>query len=179
MSNKIDRTSTRRQGAPNAMLLSVYRCDRFFCKKLPGARLAQSRRHRTNRAAVIGHGDVPPLYAVGQPRGARSVEPEPHVRGRRDAKIEAQTTPPRRGARHCFPCREPSSTALIDGHTGVTLGQTVRAAMARELKADQARTAPKGCRPRRDPRLVRLQLSRPARSRAASSANQRALLKLL
>ena len=179
MSNKIDRTSTRRQGAPNAMLLSVYRCDRFFCKKLPGARLAQSRRHRTNRAAVIGHGDVPPLYAVGQPHGARSIEPEPHVRGRRDAKIEAQTTPPRRGARHCFPCREPSSTALIDGHTGVTLGQTVRAAVAQQLRTDQRRSAPEGARPGLEPRLVRIQLARAARSQAASSANQRALVKLL
>ena len=108
---------------------------------------------------MIGHGDVPPLYAVEQPHGAHSIEPEPHVRGRRDAKIGAQTTPPRRGARYCFPCREPSSTALIDGHTGVTLGQTVRAAMARQLKSGYVRIAPEGGRPRRDPRLVSVQLS--------------------
>ena len=84
--------------------------------------MAQFRRFRTNRAAVIARGEVPPVSAGGQPHGARSVEPGQRVRGRRDAKIEARTVSPRRGTRQCFPRREPSSAALIDSHTGVTVG---------------------------------------------------------
>ena len=88
--------------------------------QLRRARVAQFRRFLTSRAAAIAHGEVPPVYAGGQPHGARSVELGPCVRRRRDAKIEALAATPRRGALHCFPRRGPPGAARIIGHTGVT-----------------------------------------------------------